>query len=167
MNGRVASSSAVLAAGIGITTLMAVSSFGQNVHVRGTADGPYRYKSQNDRIEIIGFVTEIKGADDAVFRDCGGKTRNVKRHDLKRIQRDCPSGSPVTPWIVDAGGKLVPAPGYALDNAYLTSGKAQIDPAGLTAVYRAELNEAKRGDRAAISWASEKGIWIIAKPHQQ
>jgi len=127
----------------------------------------HSYKSRIDRVAIIGFVTEVKGADDAVFRDCDGKTRNVKRHELKPIQRDCPSGSPVTPWIVDAGGKLVPAPGYAVDKAYVASGNAQIDPGRFETVYREELNQAKRGERAAISWAPEKGIWIIAKPHQQ
>jgi hypothetical protein len=177
MNTHMASSSAVIAAGISMTILTAASSFGQNVEVAdsnivlGKVDGPYTYKSPTDLVAIIGFVTEVKGADDAVFRDCNGNTRNVKRHDLKRIQRNCPSGSPATPWIIDAKtGKLVPAPGYSLGKAYGYSGKG-IDPGAFPADYRQELNGAKRGEPAAISWVSARqgkvDLRIIRKPEQQ
>jgi hypothetical protein len=175
MNMHITSSSAVVAAGIGITTLVIVSSFGQSVEPTNSniilrkVDGPYSYKSPKDLVAIIGFVTEIKGADDAIFRDCDGNIRDVKRHDLKRVQRNCPSGSPSTPWIINADGKLVPAPGHTIGKNGL--GKAQIDPGTFPADYRQELTTAKGGGPAAISWSSaEKGkvdFGIIRKPEPQ
>jgi hypothetical protein len=159
-----------------MATLVTVSSFGQSVELANSnivlqkIDGPYSYKSPSDVVAIIGFVTEIKGADDAVFRDCNGNTRSVKRRDLKRIQRNCPSESPATPWIIDAKtGKLVPAPGYSA-NAYGNTGKA-IDTVAFPADYKAQLNAAKQhGEPAAMSWAADKGkvdLGIIRKPEQQ
>jgi hypothetical protein len=134
-------------------------------------DGPYTYKSPKDLIAIVGFVTETNGVDDALFRDCDGNIRSVKRHDLKRTQRNCPPGSGTTPWIVNRAGSLVPVGGSdSRVKAYFASGKAEIGPAAVPAEYRDDLRAAKPGAPAAISSPAGKGklnVWIISKPEQQ
>lgn len=119
-------------------------------------DGPYSHKSPTDLIAVVGFVTEVKGLD-AVFRDCSGNVKTVKRSDLKRIQRKCPPGSPVGPCIVNAGGKIVPIAGYAnYAKMYFGTGKMEIDPADLPAEYKKQIKAAKPGDWVAISYPTNK-----------
>jgi hypothetical protein len=149
-----------LAASIGFATLASNSCRAQSLTDKidfQKIDGPYSYKSPTDLIAIVGFVTEVKGPD-VVFRDCSGKTKTVKRNELTRIQRNCPPGSPVGPWILDAAGKIIPLINYPIDaKVYLGMEKTQIDPDSLPAEFRQHLKAAKPGDWVALSYPSDSG----------
>jgi hypothetical protein len=132
-------------------------------------DGPYSYKSPADLIPVVGFVTEINGAN-ATFRDCRGKISTVSFGDLTRIQRPCPPGSPVGPWVLDVAGKIVPLDSEAKEvKAYFGAEKAQIDPKDLPAKFQQVIKTAKPGDLVAVSYPAEGKLnfSIIGKPMTQ
>jgi hypothetical protein len=129
-------------------------------------EGPFSYKSPNDLIEIIGFITERMEGDSANFRDCNGKVQKVKVDDLIPVERKCDPPSTGT-WVLNSSGKIVLMdPDAHSDVKFIFSGKPEIDPAILPAKYRAQLEDAKPGKWVAVSStkAGKLDLSFIKKP---
>jgi len=130
-------------------------------------DGPYRYKSPTDSIAVVGYVTEDKGADGVVFRDCDGHTNTVKRTDLTHIQRNC-LGDPKGPWGVwvrATDDKMVPASGLTeASKVYLGSEMPEIHLKNLPAEFKAQVEAAKPGDWVGLSYPSNGKVTLSIFP---
>jgi hypothetical protein len=132
-------------------------------------DGPYSYKSPSDLIAVVGYVTEDKGPEGVVFRDCDGHAKTVKRTELTRIQRNCRSqpDGPWGVWVRAEGGKIAPVAGFTEDSkVYLGLEKVQIDVHTLPAEFKQQVEAAKPGDWVALSYPSKGklNISIVPKP---
>ena len=107
---------------------------------------------------MVGFVTGKVEGETVLFRECSGHVRTVKLNELKPIQRNCPPGSPVGPWTLNAAGKIVPVSGYTdYAEKYLGQEKKEIDPADLPPEYKEQVKGAKPGDWVAVSYPTETG----------